>query len=98
MKGSSVVGDEALGVYGNNVAIVSDVNTHYQDEMSSTKKSGLMGSGFGFTIGSKKEQIEQDRTQQSAARSQVGSLSGDTTIQAGNHYQTNRQYCDLKRW
>ncbi|WP_324681468.1 two-partner secretion domain-containing protein [Bibersteinia trehalosi] len=87
VKGSSVVGDEALGVYGNNVAIVSDVNTHYQDEMSSTKKSGLMGSGFGFTIGSKKEQIEQDRTQQSAARSQVGSLSGDTTIQAGNHYQ-----------
>ncbi|HHW7520702.1 TPA: hypothetical protein ACU18R_002464, partial [Mannheimia haemolytica] len=61
--------------------------THYQDEMSSTKKSGLMGSGFGFTIGSKKEQIEQDRTQQSATRSQVGSLSGDTTIQAGNHYQ-----------
>ncbi|XTV75910.1 hemagglutinin repeat-containing protein [Bibersteinia trehalosi] len=55
--------------------------------MSSTKKSGLMGSGFGFTIGSKKEQIEQDRTQQSAARSQVGSLSGDTAIYAGNHYQ-----------
>ncbi|MDW1149116.1 hemagglutinin repeat-containing protein [Mannheimia haemolytica] len=81
------MGDEALGVYGNNVSIMSDVNTHYQDEMSSTKKSGLMGSGFGFTIGSKKEQIEQDRTQQSAARSQVGSLSGDTTIQAGNHYQ-----------
>ncbi|MEE3700132.1 hemagglutinin repeat-containing protein [Mannheimia haemolytica] len=87
VKGSSVVGDEALGVYGNNVSIMSDVNTHCQDEMSSTKKSGLMGSGFGFTIGSKKEQIEQDRTQQSATRSQVGSLSGDTTIQAGNHYQ-----------
>ncbi|XTV75911.1 S-layer family protein [Bibersteinia trehalosi] len=29
VKGSSVVGDEALGIYGNNVSIVSDVNTHY---------------------------------------------------------------------
>ncbi|AHG84276.1 Large exoprotein involved in heme utilizationor adhesion [Bibersteinia trehalosi USDA-ARS-USMARC-189] len=88
VKGSSVVGDEALAIYGkNNVSIVSDINTLYQDELSMSKKSGLMGSGFGFTIGSKKEQIEQDRTQQSAARSQVGSLSGNTTIQAGNHYQ-----------
>ncbi|HDL5699810.1 TPA: hemagglutinin repeat-containing protein [Mannheimia haemolytica] len=88
VKGSSVVGDEALAIYGkNNVSIVSDINTRYQDELSMSKKSGLMGSGFGFTIGSKKEQIEQDRTQQSAARSQVGSLSGNTTIQAGNHYQ-----------
>ncbi|HDL1113893.1 TPA: hemagglutinin repeat-containing protein, partial [Mannheimia haemolytica] len=87
VKGSSMVGDEALGVYGNNVSIMSDVNTHYQDEMSSTKKSGFMGSGFGFTIGSKKEQIEQDHTQQSAARSQVGSLSGDTIIRTDGHYQ-----------
>ncbi|AHG86216.1 Large exoprotein involved in heme utilizationor adhesion [Bibersteinia trehalosi USDA-ARS-USMARC-190] len=88
VKGSSVVGDEALAIYGkNNVSIVSDINTLYQDELSMSKKSGLMGSGFGFTIGSKKEQIEQDRTQQSAARSQVGSLSGDTAIYAGNHYQ-----------
>ncbi|WP_162621153.1 hemagglutinin repeat-containing protein [Mannheimia varigena] len=88
VKGSSVVGDEALAIYGkNNVSIVSDINTRYQDELSMSKKSGLMGSGFGFTIGSKKEQVEQDQMQQSAARSQVGSLSGDTAIYAGNHYQ-----------
>ncbi|WHP46734.1 hemagglutinin repeat-containing protein [Mannheimia bovis] len=88
VKSSSVVGDEALTIYGkNDVSIVSDVNTHYQDELSMSKKSGLLGSGFGFTIGSKKEQVEQDRRQQSAARSQVGSLSGDTAIYAGNHYQ-----------
>lgn len=79
VKGSSVVGDEALTIYGkNDVSVVSDVNTHYQDELSMSKKSGLLGSGFGFTIGSKKEQIEQDRRQQSAVRSQVGSLSGNT--------------------
>ncbi|MEG9498218.1 hemagglutinin repeat-containing protein [Mannheimia indoligenes] len=88
VKSSSVVGDEALTIYGkNDVSIVSDVNTHYRDEMSMSKKSGLLGSGFGFTIGSKKEQIEQDLRQQSAARSQVGSLNGNIAIYAGNHYQ-----------
>ncbi|MFA9501111.1 hemagglutinin repeat-containing protein [Mannheimia sp. E30BD] len=88
VKGSSVVGDEGLDIDAkNNVSIVSDINTRYQDELSMSKKSGLMGSGFGFTIGSKKEQVEQDQMQQSAARSQVGSLSGDTVIKADNHYQ-----------
>ena len=47
-----------------------------------------MGTGsIGFSVGKKKEQIEQDQTQQSAARSQVGSLSGDTIIRTDGHYQ-----------
>lgn len=47
-----------------------------------------MGSGgFGFTVGKKKEQIETDNRQESAAASQVGSLSGDTTIRTKGHYQ-----------
>ncbi|MFW9280303.1 hypothetical protein, partial [Glaesserella parasuis] len=59
-----------------------------QEDYSKTTKSGLMGSGgIGFTIGSKKETTEQDRTQESAASSKVGSLKGNTTIQADNHYQ-----------
>ena len=89
VKGSNVVAEQDLMLAAKeNVSIVSDVNTHYQEDYSKTTKSGLMGSGgIGFTIGSKKETTEQDRTQESAASSQVGSLKGNTTIQAGNHYQ-----------
>nr|WP_314741256.1 hypothetical protein [uncultured Haemophilus sp.] len=47
-----------------------------------------MGSGgIGFTIGSKKENANEDNTQESAARSQVGSLSGNMWIKAKEHYQ-----------
>ncbi|WP_373781491.1 hemagglutinin repeat-containing protein, partial [Glaesserella sp.] len=89
VKGSNVVAEQDLMLAAKeNVSIVSDVNTHYQEDYSKTTKSGLMGSGgIGFTIGNKKETTEQDRTQESAASSQVGSLKGNTTIQAGNHYQ-----------
>ncbi|MDO9865015.1 hemagglutinin repeat-containing protein [Glaesserella parasuis] len=89
VKGSNVVAEQDLTLAAKeNVSIVSDVNTHYQEDYSKTTKSGLMGSGgIGFTIGSKKETTEQDRTQESAASSQVGSLKGNTTIQADNHYQ-----------
>ncbi|MCI7480481.1 MAG: hemagglutinin repeat-containing protein, partial [[Pasteurella] aerogenes] len=89
VKGSNVVAEKDLTLMAKeNVSIVSDVNTHYQEDYSKMTKSGLMGSGgIGFTIGNKKETTEQDRTQESAASSQVGSLKGNTTIQAGNHYQ-----------
>ncbi|WP_279417610.1 hemagglutinin repeat-containing protein [Glaesserella parasuis] len=89
VKGSNVVAEQDLTLMAKeNVSIISDVNTHYQEDYSKTTKSGLMGSGgIGFTIGNKKETTEQDRTQESAASSQVGSLKGNTTIQAGNHYQ-----------
>ena len=47
-----------------------------------------MGSGgIGFTIGSKKENANEDNTQESAARSQVGSLSGNMWIKAKEHHQ-----------
>lgn len=71
------------------MAIVSDVDTHYQKEESEKSKKGLMGSGggIGFTVGKKKEQVEADNTKERAARSQVGSLKGNTLISTEGHYQ-----------
>ncbi|OOF78827.1 hemagglutinin repeat-containing protein [Rodentibacter caecimuris] len=88
VKGSNVVAENELAIAAKqNVEIVSDINTRYQDEQKTKKKSGLMGSGgIGFTIGTKKEKIDQDRTEQSATRSQVGSLNGNVLIQAGQDY------------
>ncbi len=88
-KGSNVVAERDLSLAAKEkVSILSDVNTHYQANEVIRRKSGLMGSGgIGFTFGSRKETTEQDRTQQSAASSQVGSLTGNTVIRAGNHYQ-----------
>ncbi|PJG84588.1 hemagglutinin repeat-containing protein, partial [Conservatibacter flavescens] len=88
IKGSTVVGEEKTQIAGENVSILSDTHSQFRDEFKQTRKSGLMGSGgIGFTIGSKKERIEQDNRQESAAHSQVGSLTGDTHILARKHYQ-----------
>ncbi|MFP4733220.1 two-partner secretion domain-containing protein [Pasteurella multocida] len=90
IKGSTTVAEQDLTLFGNKgVAIVSDVNTHYQKDESEKSKKGLMGSGggIGFTVGKKKETIEADNTKESAARSQVGSLTGNTTIITKGHYQ-----------
>ncbi|MGX2986986.1 two-partner secretion domain-containing protein, partial [Ursidibacter sp. B-7004-1] len=90
VKGSAVVAEQDLTLSGHQgVAIVSDINTHYQKDDSEKSKKGLMGSGggIGFTVGKKKETIEADNTQESAARSQVGSLQGNTTIVTTGAYQ-----------
>ncbi|MGX2975595.1 hemagglutinin repeat-containing protein [Ursidibacter arcticus] len=90
VKGSAVVAEQDLTLSGHQgVAIVSDINTHYQKDDSEKSKKGLMGSGggIGFMVGKKKETIEADNTQESAARSQVGSLQGNTTIVTTGAYQ-----------
>lgn len=89
IHGSAVVADKQLLIDSKEgVNITSATNTHYAEDEHIKTKSGLMGTGgIGFSVGKKKEQIEQDHTQQSAARSQVGSLSGDTIIRTDGHYQ-----------
>ncbi|WP_165888222.1 hemagglutinin repeat-containing protein [Mannheimia granulomatis] len=89
IHGSAAVADKQLLIDGKaGVNITSATNTHYAEDEHIKTKSGLMGTGgIGFSVGKKKEQIEQDRTQQSAARSHVGSLSGDTIIRTDGHYQ-----------
>ena len=89
IKGSAAVAENDLTIVAKqDISILADKNTYFRDEKTERKKSGLMGTGgIGFTIGSKKERIEQDNTQERAVRSQVGSLKGNVTIQAGEHYQ-----------
>ncbi|WP_427835145.1 hemagglutinin repeat-containing protein [Actinobacillus pleuropneumoniae] len=89
IKGSAAVAENDLTIAAKqDISILADKNTYFRDEKTERKKSGLMGTGgIGFTIGSKKEQVEQDNTQQSTVRSQVGSLNGDSKIFTGNHYR-----------
>lgn len=89
IHGSAVVADDHLLIDGKQgVNITSATNTRYVEDETTKTKSGLMGSGgIGFTIGSKKEDINTDNRQKSAVASRVGSLSGNTTIQTKGHYQ-----------
>ncbi|WP_273404147.1 hemagglutinin repeat-containing protein [Actinobacillus porcinus] len=88
VQGSNVVAENHLVAKAKNISIQAAENRVFEEDFEKTSKSGLMGSGgFGFSVGSKKEKVEQDRTQESAASSQVGSLKGDTVLHADNHYQ-----------
>ncbi|MDY5421541.1 MAG: hemagglutinin repeat-containing protein [Actinobacillus porcinus] len=88
VQGSNVVAENHLVATAKNINIQAAENRVFEEDFEKTSKSGLMGSGgLGFSVGSKKEKVEQDRTQESAVSSQVGSLTGNTTLQADNHYQ-----------
>ncbi|SUT87953.1 heme utilization or adhesion protein [[Actinobacillus] rossii] len=88
VQGSNVVAENHLVATAKNINIQAAKNRVFEEDFEKTSKSGLMGSGgLGFSVGSKKEKVEQDRTQESAVSSQVGSLKGHTTLQANNHYQ-----------
>ena len=53
----------------------------------SWKKSGVLGGGgLGVTFGAQKQTLESDKTKFYAQGSQVGSLNGNTTLIAKNHY------------
>ena len=53
----------------------------------SWKKSGVLGGGgLGVTFGAQKQTLESDKTKFYAQGSQVGSLNGNTTLIAENHY------------
>ncbi|AVY96920.1 hypothetical protein DAI21_04090 [Lelliottia sp. WB101] len=88
VKGSSVVGDDAVGLKaGNNVDIVAATNSNTDWRFKEEKKSGLMGSGgIGFTIGSSKttHDLRESGTTQSQSFSTVGSTGGNVDITAGN--------------
>ncbi|NEN76600.1 hypothetical protein F9B74_09815 [Pelistega sp. NLN82] len=91
--GLQAIADNDLFIQaGNNIDITADTN--YQKEVHYTKKtrSGILpssGGGVGVTIGkqSQSHRTEQEGWTQSDARSVVGSIGGNVTVQAGNHIQ-----------
>ena len=86
VQGSNVVGENGLTVQAKNIDIKEAENQVYSEDFHSKKKSGVLGGGLGVTFGAQKQTLESDKTKFYAQGSQVGSLNGNTTLIAKNHY------------
>ena len=86
VQGSNAVGENGLTVRAKNIDIKEAENKVYSEDFHSKKKSGVLGGGLGVTFGAQKQTLESDKTKFYAQGSQVGSLNGNTTLIAKNHY------------
>ena len=68
---------------GRNISINAAEETDKEIHKKQVKKSGLIGSGLGFTIGSEKKKDAYDTEETMQAGSTVGSIKGNVTITAG---------------
>ena len=68
---------------GRNISINAAEETDKEIHKKQVKKSGLIGSGLGFTIGSEKKKDSYDTEETMQAGSTVGSVKGSVTIHAG---------------
>ena len=68
---------------GRNISIHAAEETNKEIHKKQVKKSGLIGSGLGFTIGSEKKKDSYDTEKTTQAGSTVGSIKGNVTIHAG---------------
>ena len=68
---------------GRNISINAAEETDKEIHKKQVKKSGLIGSGLGFTIGSEKKKDAYDTEETMQAGSTVGSVKGNVTITAG---------------
>ena len=74
---------------GNDVTIDAAQNRYRESSSHNEKKSGIFGanSGIGFTIGSQKQSMDNQRNVVNHTGSTVGAIDGNVVINAGNHYQ-----------
>ena len=68
---------------GRNISIHAAEETDKEIHKKQVKKSGLIGSGLGFTIGSEKKKDSYDTEETMQRGSTVGSVKGNVTIHAG---------------
>ena len=68
---------------GRNISINAAEETDKEIHKKQVKKSGLIGSGLGFTIGSEKKKDSYDTEETMQRGSTVGSVKGNVTIAAG---------------
>ena len=68
---------------GRNISIHAAEETNKEIHKKQVKKSGLIGEGLGFTIGSEKKKDSYDTEETTQAGSTVGSIKGNVTITAG---------------
>ena len=70
---------------GRNISIHAAEETNKEIHKKQVKKSGLIGGGLGFTIGSEKKKDSYDTEETMQAGSTVGSVKGNVTIHAQNN-------------
>ncbi|WP_323144389.1 hemagglutinin repeat-containing protein [Massilia phyllosphaerae] len=90
ITGSAVVGDDTVKLAaGKDINIAAAIDTNSEWNHVEQKQSGLLsgGGGFGISYGTRTTTTDQTRdavTQSGQARSLVGSIGGDLTLDAGN--------------
>ena len=84
LTGSAVASTKETALSaGRNISIHAAEETNKEIHKKQVKKSGLIGSGLGFTIGSEKKKDSYDTEKTTQAGSTVGSIKGNVTITAG---------------
>lgn len=85
VTGSNILGTNDVSVSaGNDVRTDSGEETQRDDVYQYSKKSGLMGAGIGFTIGSKKVTDTLDKNSKTNVNTLIGSANGKISIDANN--------------
>lgn len=85
LTGSNILGtNDVLVSAGNDVRTDSGEETQRDDVYQYSKKSGLMGAGIGFTIGSKKVTDTLDENSKTNINTLIGSANGKISIDANN--------------
>ena len=94
VTGSNILGTKDVSVSaGNNVRTDSGEETQRDDVYQYSKKSGLMGAGIGFTIGSKKVTDTTDGRYKTQVASNIASSDGEIKVKAGNEiHSTTTNY------
>ena len=85
VTGSNILGTKDVSVSaGNDVRTDSGEETQRDDVYQYSKKSGLMGAGIGFTIGSKKVTDTLEGNSKTNINTLIGSANGKISIDANN--------------
>ena len=85
VTGSNILGTKDVSVSaGNDVRTDSGEETQRDDVYQYSKKSGLMGAGIGFTIGSKKVTDTLEGNSKTNVNTLFGSANGKISIDANN--------------
>ncbi len=88
VRGSNVVSTASTKLLAqNNIAIESASHEIQEGHFRDEKKSGLMSSGFGITIGTRQMSADRQNLRTAADASTVGSIEGDVSIAAGKTYR-----------
>lgn len=94
VTGSNILGTKDVSLSaGNDVRTDSGEETQRDDVYQYSKKSGLIGAGIGFTIGSKKVTDTTDGRYKTQVASNIASSDGEIKVKAGNEiHSTTTNY------